>query len=457
MLALTLFFSLATGIVFGLGPAFAASQVTPAGPNHEAKPGRRTRPHAIRTGLVVTQIALALILLIGFGLLTNSFVRLTGRDLNFDPTGLLTFEFRTNVQQRPLGHYRGFGYFEIMSAPSQTMKQVYERLQAIPGAESVGGISFTPVDSLILPIVDVALDGGAARIDREPQRAAYFLVTPNFFRTMRTDFVRGRDVNDGDTAARPWVAIVNESAARRFWPGEDPIGRRLTIDVVPDERPREVIGVVRDIPTRHGEIEPQPVIYTSYLQQPSRYGGAFGTMFGQMTFVVRHATDPLSLVPAVRSAVAAIESRPIANVMTAEQRRAFGTDRLRYNLFLFGVLACTAALLAAVGIYGLLAYSVNQRTREIGIRKALGASPRAIVLFIASYVLALVSSGLVLGIAGALGLTRLIASQLWGVTPTDPSTYAVVSLLLLAIALAACLGPMRRAIAVDPTVALRTE
>jgi len=180
-------------------------------------------------------------------------------------------------------------------------------------------------------------------------------------------------------------------------------------------------------------------------------------MFGQMTFVVRHATDPLSLVPAVRSAVAAIESRPIANVMTADQRRAFGTDRLRYNLFLFGVLACTAALLAAVGIYGLLAYSVNQRTREIGIRKALGASPRVIVLFIASYVAALVSSGLALGIAGALGLTRLIASQLWGVTPTDPSTYAVVSLLLLTIALAACLGPMRRAIAVDPTVALRTE
>ena len=457
MLALTLFFSLATGIVFGLGPAFAASEMTPASPNYESKPGRRTPPHAIRTGLVVTQIALALILLIGFGLLTNSFVRLAGRDLNFDPAGLLTFEFRTNVPQRTLGRHRGFGYFEITSAPAQTMKQVYERLQAIPGAESVGGISFTPVDSLILPIVDVALEGGAARMDREPPRAAYFLVTPNFFRTMRTDFVRGRDVNDSDTAARPWVAIVNETAARRFWPGEDPIGRRLTIDVVPDERPREVIGVVRDIPTRHGEVEPQPVIYTSYLQQPSRYGGAFGTMFGQMTFVVRHATDPLSLVPAVRSAVAAIESRPIANVMTAEQRRAFGTDRLRYNLFLFGVLACTAALLAAVGIYGLLAYSVNQRTREIGIRKALGASPRAIVLFIASYVLALVSSGLALGIAGALGLTRLIASQLWGVTPTDPSTYAVVSMLLLTIALAACLGPMRRAIAVDPTVALRTE
>jgi hypothetical protein len=306
--------------------------------------------------------------------------------------------------------------------------------------------------------VDVALDDAAPRNgDRESPRAAYFLITPNFFKAMRTGFVGGRDVNDGDTGSRPWVAIVNETAARRFWPGENPIGRRLTIDVVPDERPREVIGVVRDIPTRSGEIEPQPVIYTSYLQQPSRYGGAFGTMFGQMTFVVRHPSDPLILVPAVRSAVAEIESRPIATVMTAEQRRALGTDRLRYNLFLFGVLACTAALLAAVGIYGLLSYSVNLRTREIGIRKALGASPGAIAVFVSNYVLALVSSGLVLGLAGALALTRLIASQLWGVTPTDPSTYAVVSLVLILIALVACLGPVRRAIAVDPTVALRVE
>ena len=135
-------------------------------------------------------------------------------------------------------------------------------------------------------------------------------------------------------------------------------------------------------------------------------------------------------------------------VMTAEQRRAIGTDRLRYNLFLFGVLACTAALLA---------YSVNQHTQEIGIRKALGASPRMVVIFIAKYVFALVTGGLLLGVAGALALTRLIASQLWGITPTDPSTYGIVSLLLAAVALIACIGPVRRAVAVDPTVALRTE
>jgi len=335
---------------------------------------------------------------------------------------------------------------------------VFERLQAIPGAESVGGISFPPVDSLILPIVDVEIEGSTTLDrDRDALRAAYFLITPNFFRTMRTELLRGRDVNDADTVSGQWVVIVNETAARRFWPAEDPLGRRLTLDVVPDERPREVIGIVRDIPTRHGDLDPQPVIYASYLQQPSRYRGPFGTMFGQMTFVLRHAGDPLSLVPAVRSAVAEIEPRPIAAVMTAEQRRALRTERLGYNLSLFGVLACTAALLAAVGIYGLLAYSVSIRTHEIGIRKALGASPLAIVRFIANYVIALICGGLALGVAGALALTRLIASQLWAVTPTDPSTYAVVSLVLIMIALAACLGPVRRAIAVDPTVALRAE
>jgi putative ABC transport system permease protein len=457
MLAITGFISLMTGVIFGLGPALAASEATAAGPSMASKHRIRPGLHPVRTGLVVTQIALALVLLIGFGLLTNSFVRLTGRDLNFDAAGLLTFEFRTNVQQRPLGQHRGFGYFEITSSPSQTIKQVHERLQAIPGAESVAGSSFAPVDSLILPIVDVAIERASTRDpDREAPRAAYFLVTPNFFATMRTAVLQGREVTDADTAAGQWVAVINETAARRFWPGENPIGRRFTIDVVPDERPREVIGVVGDIPTRHGE-PAQPVIYASYLQQPSRYGGAFGTMFGQMTFMVRHAGDPLSLVPAVRRAVAEIEPRPIAMVMTAEQRRAFGTDRLRYNLFLFGVLACTAALLAAVGIYGLLAYSVNQRTQEIGIRKALGASPRTIVVFIARYVLVLVAGGLLLGVAGALALTRLIASQLWGITPTDPSTYAAVSLLLAAVAAVACIGPLRRALAVDPTVALRSE
>jgi putative ABC transport system permease protein len=461
IVALTGVLSVLTGVIFGLAPALLASQSSPGPPLREsdaaAAIGRR---YSIRTALVTAQLALALILLIGFGLLINSFVRLSGRSLNFDPAGLLTFEFRTDVGQQRVGLHRGLPYFEITGAPSQTMTQVLERLQAINGVESAGGSSFPAVNSLIVPMVAVTIDATGPRTagEREPFRTAYFLVTPNFFHTMRTPFVRGRDVTDGDTSSRPWVAIVNETAARQFWPGDDPIGRTLTIDGAPEEQPREVIGIVRDIPTRHGQVEPQPIVYTSYLQQPSRYAAPFGGgIFGQMTFAVRHRSDPLSLVPAIRKAVGEIESRPISSVTTEEQRFQYGMQRMRYNLFLVGVLACTAAVLAMVGVYGMLAYSVSLRTREIGIRKALGAGTGGVAAFVGRYVLTMIAAGVALGVAGAVAFSRLIAAQLWGITPTDPSTFAVVSLVLVTAALLACVGPTRRAIAVDPTVALRCE
>jgi putative ABC transport system permease protein len=459
ILGLTAAFSMGTAILFGLAPALVVSRLSPAVPLDG--PGPVTvarRGGAMRTVLVTGQIALALMLLAGFGLLTNSFMRLTHRDLNFDPAGLLMFEVRTASPQKVLGQRAGFTYFEMLNVPSQTMSRVHQRLKAIPGAEAVAGISFPPVDSLILPVMDVRVERRSPGDRGWPSlRAAYFLVTPGFFHTLRTPLVSGRDVTDADTASRPWVAIINEAAARQFWPGEDPIGRRLTLDIVAEEQPREVIGIVRDIPTRHAEVEPQPVIYASYVQQPSRYRGPYGVMFGQMTFVVRHTGEPLGLVPAVRKAVAEIETRPISSVMTAESRRALGTERTRYNLLLLGVLATVGSLLASVGVYGLLAYSVSLRTREIGIRKALGAGPNAVLMFLARHVLVVVLAGLAIGWAGALASTRLLASQLWGITPADPWTFVAVSLLLFALALLACLGPAHRAIAVDPTIALRSE
>jgi putative ABC transport system permease protein len=395
--------------------------------------------------------------LIGFGLLMNSHLRLTNRDLNFEPSGLLMFEARTQALQRSLGRLRGFAHFEMLNAPSQAMTRIHERLAAVPGVDSVAGISFPPVDSLILPIMDVRLDRTSADPNAVRARAAYFLVTPGLFSTIGTPLVRGRDVSSADTVGRRWVAVINETAARQFWPGQDPMGRHLTIDVVAEERPREVVGIVRDIPTRHGEVEPQPVVYASYLQQPTRYRGPFGGMFAQMTFMVRHAGDPQRLVPAVRKAVAEVEPRPISSVMTGENRRSLGPARARYNLFLLGILAGTAAILAAIGVYGLLAYSVSQRTREIGLRKALGASGRAVLTFLGTDVVIVMVGGLAIGWVGARLFTRVLASQLWGITATDPLTYVAGAVLLLLAALLACVGPARRAISVDPTVALRSE
>ena len=460
ILAMTGLLSIVTGLTFGLAPALTVSQLGPIRPleeRHEA--GTRRRPPA-RTVLVAAQLALALILLIGSGLLMKSFLRLAGRELNFEPAGLLTLEFRSPVPQRPLGQYRGFRHFEMTATPWHNVERLYERLRLLPGAVSVAGISYPPVDSLILPVMSVSIEGRSETVGNERRQptAAYFLVTPGFFHTMKTPFVRGRDVAPADTVSRPWVAIINEAAAARFWPGENPIGRHLTIDVVPEERPREVIGIVPDIPVRHGQTEPHPVVYASYLQQPSRYAGPYGGMFGQMTFVMRHDSDPMSLVAGARKAAAAIEpDRALGAVMTAEQRLDIGTEKRRYNLLLVGFLACTATILAAIGVYGMLAYLVGQRTREIGIRKALGAGTRDVVMFVASHVVAVLLGGLLFGWLGALALMQLISSQLWGITATDPGTFAGVSLLLVSTALTACIGPTRRAIAVDPAATLRHD
>jgi len=459
MLGVLALLSVGTGLLFGVVPALAGSQRDLTVSLNESARGTGTRPgrHRLREILVAAQIALALVLQIGSGLLMNSFLRLAGRDLNFDPEGLLTFEFRIPWQHylHRVGSYHDFPYFEIRPPPALTMERVFNKLREVPGAASVAGSSFPPVNSLIVPTVAVAIEGQHER-GRHALSVAYFLVTPNFFATMNAPLVRGRDFSDLDTASAPWVAIVNESTARRFWPGADPIGKRFTFDVVPEERPREVVGVVRDIPIRSRQTGPEPVIYASYLQQPSRYRNPWANMFGQMTFVLRSSADPMSLVPAARRAVAQIDpNRPLANVATVEQY--LGERRFRYYVLVLGVFALAATGLAAIGVYGVMAYAVAQRTHEIGIRMALGASASEVVNLVGRRAVWLISTGVVLGLAGSLALTRLIASQLWGVTPTDPATFAGVSLLLALVALLACVVPTRRALAVDPTFALRSD
>jgi len=409
------------------------------------------------------QIASALVLLIGSGLLINSFVRLAGFDLNFDPAGLLTFEYRIPQQQyvRNVGVFQGAPYSAIDPSPTPAIQRVYERLRTMPGPESVAGISQPPVNSLLLNTMSFSIEERPmpqSAEDRNAFRAVYFLVTPNFFSTMKTRMVRGRDLNDFDTESASWVAIVNETMARRFWPGEDPIGKRLTLAVVSGERPREIVGVVSDIPTRRDRAEPQPVIYASYLQQSPAYRGPIANMFGQMTFLLRTSGDPMSLVPAARSAVADVDpDHAITRIQTMEQYWGGGMRDKSILAAVLGVFAFVATLLAAIGIYGVMAYAVEQRTREIGIRMALGASPKKILALIGGRAAILISSGVALGLAGSAMLSQLIASQLWGIQPTDPATFTGVSLLLIAVAVLASFVPARRAIRIDPTEALRAE
>lgn len=457
--------TLAAGLACGLLPALRGSKLDPIGALREPDSGRAlSRRYALPQGVLVSaQLALALVLLIGTGLLLNSLIRQLQRDLGFDPGGLVRAEFGVPAAQytRRIGSHDGFPYFDITPAASAAQTRVLERLRALPGAPAVGGISAPLVDSFVLTRVDVRLhDATGSGLDgasTSRNRAVYFLVTPKLFSTIRTPILRGREVIDHDTAAAPWVAVVNETCARRFWPGENPIGKRLTLDTVPEEQSREVVGVVRDIPTRHAA-EPEPVIYASFLQQPSRYRAPWVSLFGQMVFMVRPAGDPASIIPAVRQAIADTQpDRPLVAVTTAESHMQAATARFRSYVWLVSVFAITATMLATIGTYGVMSYVVSMRTREIGIRRALGASRREIIVLVGHRALLFVGSGLAAGVAGALILTRLIESQLWGITATDPATFVGFSMLLAAIALVAAAIPARRALAVDPAIALRND
>jgi ABC-type lipoprotein release transport system permease subunit len=481
-LEMTGLISIATGLLFGLAPALVTAR---AGLNStfKASPPAVTAslPPRFRNALVAAQIAITVVLLVGSGLLMKSFVQVASRDLQFDPERLLTFEIHV-----PLTDYLhrvasgGTTHFEVDPPPAIAFERIYRGLSVIPGVESVAGSSFPLVNSVVLPSTTIDVESTSAGgthaasepapslaigvgsdathlSDRRSVSAAYFLVTPGFFTAIKARFVRGRDFDIGDVSSSPWVAIVNESAAHRFWSGQDPVGRQFTMPDVLDERPRQVVGVVRDIPlTPQGE--QRPVIYTSYLQQPLRVLAPV-TMFGQMMFMVRATGDPMNLVATAHRVVNGVDpDRPLSNVMTLEQRLTLSVvPQHGYVVFIITAFALTATLLAAIGIYGVLAYSVSQREREIGIRFALGAGVIEVVMLVSSRALMILSIGISIGLAVSLVLTRFLQSQLFNVAPTDPATFAGVAVLLIAVSLAAALVPIRRAAGMDPTVALRCE
>lgn len=294
--------------------------------------------------------------------------------------------------------------------------------------------------------------------DGDAWSADFQLITPNFFNTMEIPMSRGRDFNAQDTANAPWVAIINETMARRFWPNEDAIGKRLKLDLSPDEHPREVIAVVHDMPSTRLQTKQEAALYVPFLQMPPSIIGPYTGFRLQMTYVFRTAGEPLAMVPALRKAVNEIApNRPLVDVKTVEQSLSQQIQYPRYYSMLLSLFAAIATALAAVGIYGVMAYSVVQRTREIGIRMALGAGGWDVLRLVVGQALVLIVSGLVLGLGGVIGLTRFLSSELWEVTATDPLTFGAVSVVLTAVAMAACLVPTRRAVRVDPTIALRAE
>jgi putative ABC transport system permease protein len=463
VLGFTALVSILTGVVFGLVPALQGSKVDLAASLKEA--GRTgmdgSSRQRVRAALVAVQIGLALVLLIGAGLMINSFLRIEGNNLGGDPKGLLTFEFRFPQTQlmKPVSTYRGVGLWEISPATALTFDRVYERVRGIPGVLSAAASSRAPFNGALgmqfkiegRPAPDPGTPGGA-------MNAAYMALTPNYFATLRIPILEGRDFTAADTAAAPLVAIVNKAMVQRWWPNQNPIGQRIRLDFVPDEQPREIVAVVGDTRLSQAQRTAPPMIYIPHLQQTKTWEGPYWDYRAMMVFTLRTAGDPLRLANAVRAAVAEVDpSKPAGNIRTVEQSLSDQVGTRRVYMMLLSIFGVVAAVLAAIGIYGVMAYAVTQRTREIGIRMALGASSGSVFKLVVRQALLLVLIGLILGLAGSFALTRYLANQLYGVTPTDPATFAGVSVGLVLVAVLASLIPTRRAVTVDPTVTLRYE
>ena len=469
VLAVTVIVILATSVLFAIVPAAQTSRVNLADPLKESSRGSTTdaRRQRARSILVVGQMALALVLLAGAGLLIRSFAHAMDSHLGADPRNVLTFDFRLPLREvtTAAGRYRGVGLWDINPSAAQKFDRVNARLQSVPGVVSAAAINTPPFlgQALDMPFLieghpAPSPSASAAGSQQEQQTAHYFAVTPGFFATMRTPLQRGRDFDshDGDTA--PLVIAINETLARRFFPDENPIGRRITLDFVPNERPRQIIAVVGDTATGPLQRAAAPVVYVPQLQQSAQFTGPWSFLRIGMYFVVRTSGDPMSVVPAVQRAVAEIDrDTPVAEPRPLIQTLNSQVSNLRLYMLLLGVFGAVATLLAATGIYGMMAYAVAERRREIGIRIALGASAENVLLMVLRQAAPIAAGGLVAGIGAALALAHLIRSSLFGVTATDPATYAAVVLLLLLVAIIASLIPARRATRVDPTVALKYE
>jgi predicted permease len=432
----TLGVSLLTGIIFGLVPALQGSRTDL---NETLKEGGRSSgaggPHRLGRMLVVSEVALALLLLVGAGLMLRSFIRLMNVDPGFDPQNVLAITIRPPETKYQPAQQAAF------------YQQLLERLRALPGVRSAGAV-FPPLWTWD--------NSGGFRIEGEPppspqesgsRNIVNRVVSPDYFQTLNVQLLKGRVINEGDGPNKPLVVVINETMARRYWPNGDPIGRRIRSNE--DGAWREIVGVVRDV--RYGALdtEPEEQVYAPF---DLYYGNSYRTL------VVRTDGDPLNLVPAVRGEVQAIDrDQPISSIRTMEEMVARSVSQRRFNMLLLVVFAGVALLMAAVGIYGVMSYSVEQRTHEIGLRMALGAQTSDVLRLLLGQGMKLVVIGVAIGLAAAIAMTRLISSLLFDVRATDPVTYVAIALLLAAVALLACYIPARRAAKVDPVVALRFE
>ena len=450
VLCFTFLISLFTGIVFGLAPALQAiksdlqSSLKEGGRTSGLETGRRR----LRDVLVVTELALSVLLLVGAGLLIRSFWSLQRVDAGFNREHLLTLRAFPPASTYP---------------DNQQVAAFYERLltsiQSLPGVKSAAATSSLPISGNNFDTI-MDIEGRPFDVSLLHLSTDFRVVSPDYFKTIEVRLARGRLFTDADQEGTMRAALINETLARTHWPNEDPLGRRIRLMDGPPERATTpfmtIVGIVADAKNRSLSDEPRQEVYVP-LSQHAASLGKMGVV-RRMTLVVRTTTDPMSLANVVRQEVWTIDrSIPITDVQTMEQVLDMAIVQPRFNMILLGLFAAIALGLGAIGIYGVMSYSVAQRTHEFGIRMALGARSLDVLKLVLKRGVWLTSLGTGLGVAASFALTRVMKSLLYGVSAADPLTIAGVALLLMAVALLACYLPARRATKVDPLVALRYE
>jgi len=428
-----------TAFVFGLVPAWQASNFNLQRTLKENKGAAigSWRRHYWRNGLLITEVALSLVVLMGAGLLVNSFLRLQQIQPAIATDSLLTMEMNlSDSRYRERAQVSGF-YQELV-----------RRVEALPGVESASLSTARPLSG-VARNDPFSIEGRPLDLNN-PSFAGWQVVGANYFQTLRIPLVQGRDITFQDMAeASPAVAVINETMANRYWPNENPIGRRITVGLPRADNPgATIIGIAKDLPHRAIDSRPES---DWYLSRPP------GPQHNQILFV-RTAGNPSQLAAPIREIVMAIDrDQPITNIKTMRDVVADTVAPRKFNMLLFGLFAFIAMLLAALGVYGVMAYSVAERTREIGIRMALGAQKNEVLGLIIRNGVMLALIGVAIGLGLALGLSRLMTTLLFGITPNDAVTFAAVSVFVILVALLACYIPARRATKVDPLITLRYE
>jgi putative ABC transport system permease protein len=442
-LLFTLGLALFAGVIFGLAPALQTAKLDLRAMLNEATRGSTggVRHQRVRNVLVVTEVALAILLLIGAGLLLRSFERLQNVQPGFEPENLLVADVPLSPQAYPQSPER-MAFFD----------RLLERARALPGVRSAGGAVALPVSGTA-GVLHFNIEGRAPKSPRDFIVIGYRPVSPGYLQTLGVPLAQGRLLTDADTERGPFVVVVNQAMVRRYFPDGSAMGKHVQIGATPTNQIpfMEIVGIVGDV-KQSLATDPQAEMYL-----PIRQADAMLPIFS-LSIVLRTQGDPRTEISSLRSAIHDLDpNQPVEKIRTMQENISSSVTEPRFRTVLLGIFAMSALLLSVIGLYGLMAYSVSQRVHEIGIRMTLGAQKRDVMWMIVGQGMLLTLLGVGIGSAAAVLLTKLLARFLYGVSATDPVTFAAVSLVLLVVALLACYLPARRATKVDPMIALRYE